>query len=163
MYCRNCGKQIDDQAVYCVGCGVPPTKAKNFCQCCGQPTDPNAVVCPGCSTQLATGATSASDEKVMALLAHLLGLFTGFIGPLVIWLIKGKESAFVDDQAKESLNFQISLIIYYIISFILMFVLIGIVLMIALGVFALVEIIIASIAANDGKYFRYPLCIRFIK
>ncbi len=69
----------------------------------------------------------------------------------------------VDDQGKESLNFQISMTLYYILSTILIIALIGIVLLIGLSIFNLIVVIIASVKANKGEKYRYPLCIRFIK
>ena len=112
---------------------------------------------------------SESEEKTFGMLCHLAAL-AGFlipmghiIGPLVIWLIKKQESAFVDDQGKESLNFQITMTIFAIISFILMFVLIGFVLIIAVAIFLLVMVIIASVKANNGIKYRYPINIRIIK
>lgn len=102
-----------------------------------------------------------SDEKSLAMLAHLLGLFSGFIGPLIIYLIR-KDSRFVHENARHSLNFQISVIIYSLISFILIFVLIGILLIIALAIFELVVIIIASVKSSDGKIYKYPLEIPFL-
>ena len=62
----------------------------------------------------------SQDEKTMALLAHLGGIFFGFIPSLIIWLIKKDESAFVAEQAKEALNFQITVMIGFVISFILL-------------------------------------------
>ena len=117
------------------------------------------------------------EEKTFGMLCHLLS-FAGFfipfgsiIGPLVIWLIKKDQSPFVNDQGKESLNFQISLVIYGIIgsvvSLILMLVLIGFVLIIvvgiALAIFWIVMTIIASMRANEGQVYRYPLTIRLLK
>ena len=104
-----------------------------------------------------------SDEKTMGILSHILCLVAGFIAPLVIYLIKKDESAFVREHAKESLNFQITLIIFYIISFILIFVFIGILMMVALGLVALILIIVATIKASEGKLYRYPFSIRLIK
>lgn len=54
MYCRNCGKELADQAVICVSCGVPPREGKNFCQNCGAGTDPNAEICMNCGVRLAS-------------------------------------------------------------------------------------------------------------
>lgn len=109
-----------------------------------------------------------SQEKTWAMLCHLSAL-AGFIfplgniiGPLVVWLIKKDESEFVDDQGKESLNFQISFTIYCIIAAFLVFFIIGIFLLVALGVLFLVLVIIATVKANSGEKFRYPLSIRFI-
>lgn len=80
----------------------------------------------------------------------------------MVLLVKGKDSPFVRRHAVESLNFQISLLIYLVISVILAFVLIGIFLLIALGIFALVVIILATMAASNGQDYRYPLNIRLI-
>jgi len=106
---------------------------------------------------------SSPDEKTMAMLAHLLTLFTGFIGPLIIWLIKKDDSDFVNDQGKEALNFGISITIYYFVAALSFLVLIGIILVPAVLIFAIVNIIRGTIAANKGERFRYPLCIRLIK
>jgi uncharacterized Tic20 family protein len=85
------------------------------------------------------------------------------IGPLIVWLIKRQEMPFVNEVGKEAVNFQISLSIYCIISIILCFVLIGFVLLIGLAILNLIVVVIASIKANEGIYYRYPLTIRFIK
>jgi uncharacterized Tic20 family protein len=86
----------------------------------------------------------------------------GFIVPLVIMLTKGTTSPFVRRHAVESLNFQISLLIYLVVSAILILAIIGIFLMIALGIFALVVIILATVKAANGEEYRYPLCIRLV-
>ncbi|MCU6712982.1 DUF4870 domain-containing protein [Paenibacillus sp. J5C_2022] len=112
---------------------------------------------------------SFKEERTYGMLCHLLA-FAGFIiplgniiGPLVIWLMKKDQSMFVDDQGKESLNFQISILIYAIVSGLLTLLVIGILLLIALGIFYIVMIIIASVKANEGVRYRYPLTIRFLK
>ncbi|HFA51993.1 MAG TPA: DUF4870 domain-containing protein [Bacteroidetes bacterium] len=103
------------------------------------------------------------DEKTMALLSHVLTLVVGFIAPLVIYLVKKDESEFVKAHAIESLNFQISLFIYFMGCFALMLVIIGFFMAIALGVAALVLTIVATIKASEGKMYRYPFIIRLIK
>jgi uncharacterized Tic20 family protein len=105
----------------------------------------------------------SQDDKTMALLAHLGGIFFGFIPSLVIWLVKKDSSPFVADQAKEALNFQITLIFGYIISVILMFIIIGIFMVWALIIANLVLCIVAGIKANSGEEYRYPFAIRLIK
>ena len=102
------------------------------------------------------------DSKTMAMLCHLLGL-VGFLGPLIIWLIKKDESELVNDQGKEALNFQLTILIAFFVSIVLCFVLIGFLLLPAVWIFDIVMIIIASMKANSGIRYRYPLCIRFIK
>lgn len=113
--------------------------------------------------------TPSKDANMWGMLSHLIA-FAGFIvpfgniiGPLVIWLIKKDEYAFVDDQGKESLNFQISMTIYFIVSAILTVVIIGILLIIGLLIFDVIVVILATIKANGGEKYRYPLSIRIIK
>ena len=88
-------------------------------------------------------------------------------GPLIIWLLKRDGLPFVDDQAKEALNFQISVTIYAIGAVILCFTvilaIIGIPILIGLHLFQIICIVIAAIKANDGVAFRYPLSLRLIK
>ena len=108
------------------------------------------------------GDQPTEDERLMAALCHGLFLISSFIGPLIIWLIKKEESRYIDQQGKEALNFQISLMIYSFITFLLCFVGIGILLIPVLGIFALVFNIIATIKAYEGKRFRYPCTIRII-
>lgn len=113
------------------------------------------------------------DDKTMGMLAHLLGIFTMFVGPLVIWLTKKDTSTFVEEEAKEALNFQISLIIYYsvltVVASVLTVVTLGLFGMIAplaypaLGVFALIVMIMGTLQAKEGNHYKYPLCIRIIK
>ncbi len=98
----------------------------------------------------------------MGMACHLLGL-VGFLGPLIIWLVKRNDHPFVDDQGKEALNFQLSILIYSVVSMFLIFVFIGIPLIIALPIFNLVMVIVAAVAANNGQAYRYPLCIRMIR
>jgi len=106
--------------------------------------------------------TISDDDKVLAMLAHLLGLFTGFIGPLVIYLVKSESPGFVKENARNALNFQISVIIYFIICFILMLVIIGIPMMVALGIFSLIVEILGSVRAYGGQVYKYPLAIPFL-
>lgn len=102
------------------------------------------------------------------MLCHLTA-FSGFVvplgniwGPLVVWLIKKDENPDVDAHGKESLNFQISITIYSIVFFILSFLLIGLPFLIAAGVFWFIVVIVASVRASAGDFYRYPLTIRFI-
>jgi len=101
-----------------------------------------------------------SDEKTLALLAHILTFVFPLLAPLIIYLIKKDESSFVAYHAKESLNFQITLFIVCIILFITI---IGILLLWAVGIISVVLVIVATIRAAEGKLYRYPLCIRLIK
>jgi len=97
----------------------------------------------------------------------LLGLFFHFLGhilgPLAVWLIKRGDSPEIDAHGKESLNFQISMLIYDAIAAILCIFLIGIPILIALWVANTVLVIIASVKASEGKLYQYPFTIRLIK
>jgi uncharacterized Tic20 family protein len=112
------------------------------------------------------------DARMWAMFCHLVGLaailpvvplFGGAIGALIIWQIKKDDFPFVDEQGKEALNFQISILIYAIVAGLLIFVCIGAFLLPAVLIFDIVFLIIAAIKANDGFHYRYPMCIRFIK
>jgi hypothetical protein len=105
----------------------------------------------------------SKDARMWGMLCHLLGLFTCFIGPLIIWLIKKDEDPFIDNQGKEALNFQITVAIAGIVSAVLTVVCVGFILGIAVSIADLVFSIIASIKANGGEKYRYPVSIRFIK
>ena len=114
--------------------------------------------------------SSSSDVRTWCVLCHaaaLLGLFFHFLGhilgPLVVWLIKRGDSPEIDAHGKESLNFQISMLIYDAIAAILCIFLIGIPILIALWVLNTVLVIIASVKAGEGKLYQYPFTIRLIK
>src|SRR5437870_13516941 len=113
--------------------------------------------------------STSSDVRTWCVLCHaaaLLGLFFHFLGhilgPLVVWLVKRGDSPEIDAYGKESVNFQLSMLIYSIISGILCLVLIGFVLLAILHVLNVVFVIIASIRASEGNFYRYPLTIRFL-
>jgi uncharacterized protein len=108
------------------------------------------------------------QERLWAMLAHLLSfvaayLFLGFVAPLIVLLVFGPRSAYVRAHAVESLNFNLTWLLYGIVGVILAFLLIGIPILIALGIAYLVLVVIASVRANNGEFFRYPLTIRFIR
>jgi uncharacterized protein len=110
----------------------------------------------------------ADQERLWAMLSHLLSfvaayLFLGFVAPLVILLVFGQRSAFVRANAVESLNFNLSWLLYGVISVVLLVVGIGIFLLIALGIAYVILIVIASIRANNGELYRYPLTIRLVR
>ena len=86
-----------------------------------------------------------------------------FIPPLVIYLIKNRDSGYVADHARESLNFQITLIVLFIISSILAVLIIGLLFIWLLGFLDLVLVIVAAIRASESKLYRYPFNLRLIK
>jgi len=87
----------------------------------------------------------------------------GIFGPLVIWLIKKDESPFVEANAKESLNFQLTMLIAYAICWILVFVIVGAFFFAVVWVLNLILVIVASVKASENKIYRYPFNLRLIK
>jgi uncharacterized Tic20 family protein len=110
-----------------------------------------------------------SEERTWGMFCHLSALLAyfaaglTFIGPLVCWLMKKDTSRFVDDQGKESLNFQINVLVYSLVSIPLMCIVVGFFLLPAIHVYSIVCVIIAGIKANGGERFRYPFIFRLIK
>lgn len=120
------------------------------------------------------------DAKTWGMLSHL-STFLGFvipfgniIAPLIIWLSKKQESEFVADQAKEVLNFQLSILLFFAICFFIALVSVFgshifsnlMLLMVVLGaawIFDLIVTIIGAMRANEGIRYRYPVSVRFIK
>ena len=122
----------------------------------------------------------SAEERQWAMFAHLSALAGGlltsaiggwgfFIGPLVIWLMKKDTMPFVADQAKEALNFNITVSGIFVILLILSLLTLGIgflvtaPIMLIIGIAALVFIIIAAMKANQGIAYRYPMTLRLVK
>jgi len=117
----------------------------------------------------ATGQGGISaEERQWGMFAHLsalIGLFiplANVIAPLVIWQIKKDTMPFASEQAKESLNFQITVLIAAFISAILIVILVGIFLLFAVGIAAIILTIIAGVKANEGVAYRYPFTLRLV-
>ncbi|MFZ7133256.1 MAG: DUF4870 domain-containing protein [Eubacteriales bacterium] len=103
------------------------------------------------------------DEKIIAGLIPLFGLFELSIISIVLWVVKKDASEFINHCGKEYLNFFISTIIYAIVAFITIFVGIGFILFIALFIFSFIVCIEATIKGFNGEFYQYPFIIRFIR
>ncbi|MDQ6650729.1 MAG: DUF4870 domain-containing protein [Actinomycetota bacterium] len=97
------------------------------------------------------------------MLSHVSFFVIGLIGPLVVMLTKGTESAYVRRQAVEALNFHITVALASIVAFILVFVLIGFLLLPAVLIGGAVLTVMAAIAASRGEDYRYPVSLRLVK
>jgi uncharacterized Tic20 family protein len=121
-------------------------------------------------TTLPPTAVDQTQDRTLVVLCHLLGLagftavpFANVIAPLILWFWKKDGNPDVDAHGKEAINFQISVTIYAIVAGLTWFILIGIILLPAVLIAALVLTIMAALSASKGKFYRYPLTIRFLK
>jgi uncharacterized Tic20 family protein len=113
--------------------------------------------------------STSSDTRTWCVLCHAAAL-AGFIvpwafhilGPLIVWLAKRADSPEIDAHGKESINFQLSMLIYNVVAGILCIILIGIPILILLHLLNIVFVIVASIKASEDKLYRYPMTIRFL-
>ncbi|WP_233843304.1 DUF4870 domain-containing protein [Dyella sp. 2HG41-7] len=140
---------------------------------------PESVVPPPPSEPY--GGDIPAEERTWAMMAHLSALLGAlvtvtfghgwacFIGPLVIWLVKKDTMPFVNDQAKEALNFNITVAIATLVLLILSIVTFGIGLIIAIPMWVIIWIawlvltVVAGMKANEGVRYRYPFALRLIK
>ncbi len=111
----------------------------------------------------------SETERNWAMLCHLSAFagyffpFGGIIGPLICWLTRKDESRWVDQNGKQSMNFQLSIMLYMVLAIPLCFILIGIPILIFLGFLEVICIIVASVKASKGEEFKYPVTIPFIQ
>jgi uncharacterized Tic20 family protein len=119
---------------------------------------------------LPVSAPALPNVRTWCALCHasaLLGVFLHFPGhiipPLIIWLLKRGDSPEIDAHGKEAVNFQLSMLIYNLVAGVFCLVLVGFVFLAVLWVLNAVFVIIAAIQASDGKFYRYPITIRFIQ
>ena len=110
-------------------------------------------------------SAAPQEDRTLALITHLSGIVLGFIVPLIIWLVnKDKaDKGFLNDQAKEALNFQITLLIVYVIGTVLTVILIGALINLAAWIACIILSIMAGLKANEGVAYRYPFALRLIK
>ncbi len=131
----------------------------------GAGSPPPAPEMPGPEADVPT-----KDERMWAMFAHfssLLGFAIGgltFLGPLIIWLIKREESEFIDDQGKESLNFQITMCVAGVVIFALTLITCGMAapLFLVLALVDVIYVILGGVKANEGKAYRYPFNWRVV-
>ena len=111
----------------------------------------------------------SETERNWAMLCHLSAFagfffpFGGIIGPLICWLSRRDESTWVNINGRNSLNFELSILLYIVLAIPLCFIVVGIPIVIALGTLKIICLIIASVKASKGELFTYPLAIPFIQ
>ena len=116
-----------------------------------------------------TDSTPSAESKQTAVLAHLLGIFTNIVGPLIIWIMKRDSDTFTGENAKEALNFQITVAIAHLANGVIGAALgfLGVLLNGLFG-FAIWVIVVwwgiaAVVSTNNGNVHRYPFCLRFVR
>jgi len=124
---------------------------------------PPPLTAPPPTLTLTNGRTWNALCHASALLGVLVHFPGHLLGPLIIWLAKRGDSPEIDAHGKEALNFQISMLIYNVVAAVFCLILIGFFFLAILWVVNAVLVIIASIQASDGKFYRYPITIRFIQ
>ncbi|MCS1351734.1 DUF4870 domain-containing protein [Mechercharimyces sp. CAU 1602] len=115
--------------------------------------------------------TTTKEERTWGMICHLSALIAyltvvplgTIIAPLVVWLWKKEESSFIDYNGKESINFQISFLIYVLVASLLCFILIGFIILPILYVWGIICTVLATVQAKKGEEYRYPLTIRFLR
>lgn len=96
------------------------------------------------------------------MVTHITGIFFSIFPGLIVWLLKKDESPYISEQAREALNFQITLLIAYLIAGVLVFILIGFLLIFLVWLANIIFSILAAVAASKGENYRYPLSLRLI-
>lgn len=114
-------------------------------------------------TAIANVRTWSAFIHASALLGVVLHFPGHLLGPLILWLIKRDDAPELDAHGKEAVNFQISMLIYNVVAAIFCLILVGFVFLVVLWILNTIFVIIAAIQASDGKFYRYPMTIRFIQ
>jgi uncharacterized protein len=104
----------------------------------------------------------SNDDKNIATVTHLGGTVFSFVPSLIVWVLKKDDSAYLGDQAKEALNFQISVLIATFVAGILVWLVVGFILLPLIWLGNIVFCIIAAISTSKGETYRYPLCLRLL-
>jgi len=105
---------------------------------------------------------TSSDDKNIAVLTHLGGIFFSIFPALIVWLLKKDDSPYLASQAREALNFQITMLLAYFVSGILVFILIGFMLMGIIWLANIILSLLAAVAASKGENYQYPFTLRLI-
>jgi len=103
-----------------------------------------------------------AQDRQWASFAHLGGIL-GFLPALIIWLVFKDRGAFTNTEAKEALNFQITILMAYVVGGILSVIFIGFLITLVAWVLAIIFSILGFIKSKDGTSYRYPFAIRLIK
>jgi uncharacterized Tic20 family protein len=103
------------------------------------------------------------NDKIWTILCHL-SFFVGlpFLLPLIVYLAMRHDSAYVSENAREALNFHISVLIYSLCCLPLLLIVVGFPLLVIIGLASLILAVLAAVKASDGGCYRYPLTLRLV-
>jgi uncharacterized Tic20 family protein len=104
----------------------------------------------------------SNDDKNIATITHLGGTVFTFVPALIVWILKKDDSAYISDQSREALNFQITMVLAYMLAGLLSWILIGLIFFPIIWVLNIVFCIIAAISTSKGESYRYPFSLRLI-
>ena len=104
----------------------------------------------------------SNDDKNIATITHIGGTVFSFVPALIVWILKKDENPYIEDQAKEALNFQITMVLAYMLAGVLSWILIGLIFFPIIWVLNIVFCIIAAISTSKGETYRYPFALRLI-
>lgn len=104
----------------------------------------------------------SNDDKNIATITHLSGILFTFIPSLIVWLLKRNDNEYLAAQAKEALNFQLTILLAQFVAGILVAILVGFLFLGIIWLFNIVLCIIAAISTSHGETYRYPFCLRLI-
>lgn len=108
-----------------------------------------------------------SDDKNKAVIMHVLAIFFAFWPSLIFYFAFSDSSEFIKKEARNDLNFQLTVLIGYAISAFLMFTIIlaivGVILAVAIGICVLIFEILALIKAKEGEHYKFPFTLNLIK
>ncbi|ELY46644.1 zinc ribbon domain-containing protein [Natronorubrum sulfidifaciens] len=144
-YCRHCGATLAADSKFCSECGKAVAESGGWG---GDGSGHDRQHEP------TAHATTREKETTFAAITHILGLLTWVIGPLIV--LVATEDEFVEENARNALNWQIMFSIYMLLSFVLTFVLIGLVFLFLVPIVDLIVCIVAAVKANDGEAWKYP-------
>jgi len=186
--CKNCKSELTAGYDFCLACGMPvptdvavPDLDDGVSPVLPPPppnvspplADPPPYLPPpppaGYEPQpVPAGTIRPDEERNWSVAAHVSALLTlagipSVIGPLVVWLMKKDSSPSVDAHGKEAVNFNLSFMLYGLVSFFLIFVLVGFLVLPIVLITWFVLVIVGTLNASRGEFYRYPLTIRFIK
>lgn len=134
----------------------------------GKPKGAKKIAGPKEEVKKGGEAEISSDERLFSVISHLSGFLMyivppfNIVVPLIIWLVKSEENAYIRHHARQSTFFQLLIIAALIVSGLLCLLLVGFILVPAVFVFHIVCTILASIAANRGEMYVYPYMDRIL-